>query len=235
MAEIPIERKPARNWLPLILAALALLILLGYCATRNRNATGTTASGDSASTRNVLTDSGRNTGAGVAGAGAGSSASAAAGTAGAAAGNGAAGATSGGANGAVDQFVQFTQQHDTTGETEGQHQYTAEGTRRLAAALEALGGSGSNISMYADSMRSSVDRLQRSSAKDMHSDDAKAAFSAAVSAMAQIDKTKGTTRDVAPLRAIYNQLNSKQPLMPQRATVERFFKAAADALQTMRS
>jgi hypothetical protein len=44
MAEIPIERKERRNWLPLVLGLLALLAVLGYCFTRNRDtATPTTA------------------------------------------------------------------------------------------------------------------------------------------------------------------------------------------------
>ncbi len=38
MAEIPIERKESRNWLPLILGLLALLAVLAYCFTRNRGA-----------------------------------------------------------------------------------------------------------------------------------------------------------------------------------------------------
>jgi hypothetical protein len=63
----------------------------------------------------------------------------------------------------------------------------------------------------------------------------KAAFSAAVSAMAQIDRARGRTRDVAPMRAIYDELDSKRPLLPQLGTVDRFFRAAGDALQAMRS
>ena len=34
MAELPIERKEGRNWLPLVLLGLLLLAVLGYCATR---------------------------------------------------------------------------------------------------------------------------------------------------------------------------------------------------------
>jgi hypothetical protein len=131
--------------------------------------------------------------------------------------------------------VQFVQARDTSNETEGQHQYTAEGTRRLATALDAIAGGSPNISVYADSMRRSIDRLQQSSDNDVHADDAKAAFSAAVSAMEQIDRARGRTRDVAPLRATYNDLSGRRPLLPQLPTVDRFFKAAADALQQMRA
>jgi len=206
MAEIPIERKEGRNWLPLILGLLALLLLLGFCFMRRGNDGVATAPADSAAV--------------AAAPGATDTAAAAGG---------------GNANGAIEQFAQFVQQRDTTQETEGQHAYTAEGTRRLAAALDAVAGGNPNISVYADSMRSSIDRLQRSSDKDVHADDAKAAFSAATSAMEQIDRARGRTRDVAPMRAIYNQLSSQRPLLPQLGTVHRFFEAARDALNGMRA
>lgn len=221
MAEIPIERKEGRNWLPLVLGALALLALLWYFLGRRGDDT-VAATADTtavaAAPATVTTDSA----AGATGAATG----AAAGAAGA--------AVAGGANGAIDQFAQFVEARDTTSETEGQHAYTAEGTRRLAAALDAVAGGSPNIAVYADSMRRSIDRLQRSSDRDVHADDAKAAFSAAVSAMEQIDRARGRTRDVAPMRAIYNELSSQRPLLPQLGTVHRFFAAARDALQTMR-
>lgn len=37
MAEIPIEKKERSNLLPLLLGALLLLALLGWCVTRDRN------------------------------------------------------------------------------------------------------------------------------------------------------------------------------------------------------
>ena len=222
MAEIPIERKEGRNWLPLILGLLALLLLLGFCFMRRGNDGVATAPADSAAVAAApgATDSAAGN-------------TAAAPAAGAAAGAAAAGG--GNASGAIEQFAQFVQQRDTTQETEGQHAYTAEGTRRLAAALDAVAGGNPNISVYSDSMRSSIDRLQRSSDKDVHADDAKAAFSAATSAMEQIDRARGRTRDVAPMRAIYNQLSSQRPLLPQLGTVHRFFEAARDALNGMRA
>lgn len=222
MAEIPIERKEGRNWLPLILGLLALVVVLGYCFTRNRTPDTVARPGDSTAVATAPVAA-TDTAAGMTGAAAGAAATGAA-----------AGAT-GNANGAIDQFVQFVQQRDTSNETEARHQYTAEGTRRLAAALEGIAGTSPNIAVYADSMRSAIDRLQRSSANDVHADDAKAAFSAAVSAMAQIDQARGRTRDVAPMRAIYGELSGQRPLMPQLGTVDRFFKAAADALTAMRA
>jgi hypothetical protein len=221
MAEIPIERTQRRNWLPLILGLLALLAILGYCFSRNRGAETTTATaaaaGDSAAVtaRAVPADSG----AATSGAGTGA----------------VAGATAGGANGLIDQYAQFIQARDTAQETETNHVYTAEGTSRLAAALEGIAGGNPNIGAYADSMRRSIQRLRTSGPNDTHADDAKAAFSAAVSAMEQIDRARGRTRDIAPMRAIYNELDPKRPLLPQLGTVDRFFRAAGDALQAMRS
>jgi hypothetical protein len=214
MAEIPIERKEGRNWLPLLLLGLLALALLVFFLRRDRAEPGVATADSTATT---------------------TSTGAVAGAAGAAGGAAAAGATPGGdADVAIAQFVQFAQQRDTARESEDQHQYTAEGTRRLAAALEAIAGGTPDIRVYADSMRSSIERLQRSSATDRHADDAKAAFSAAVSAMGQIDSARGRTRDVAPMRAIYSELNGQRPLLPQLNTVHRFFDAAAQALQDAR-
>jgi hypothetical protein len=216
MAEIPIERKESRNWLPLIIGLLLLLGILGYCFTRDRGTTATAAGDSGAVTANAVpADSG------LATSGAGTGA--------------VAGATAGGANGLIDQYVQFIQARDTAQETETNHVYTAEGTSRLAAALEGVAGGNPNIGAYADSMRRSIQRLRTSGANDTHADDVKAAFSAAVSAMEQIDRARGRTRDVAPMRAIYNELSAQKPLMPQLGVVDRFFRAASEALQGMRS
>jgi hypothetical protein len=107
--------------------------------------------------------------------------------------------------------------------------------RLLAGALEELAGDRQAIRVYADSMRSSVDRLQRTSDNDVHADDARAAFNAAVSAMEVVDRARGRTRDVAPMRGIARELSSQRPLVPQLGTVQRFFEAARDALQQMRA
>lgn len=215
MAEIPIERKERRSWLPLLLLGLLALGILAYCATR-RDPAGPVAAADSATTDSTATTT---VAAGDVGA-----VGATAGVAGAA-----------DAGGAIDRFTQFVQARDTSVETEGRHQYTAEGTQRLAAALEALAGDRADVRVYADSMRASIDRLQRSSDTDRHADDAKAAFSAAVSAMEAIDRSANRTRDLAPVRATYRDLDGSRALLPQLGTVHRFFDAARDALAAMRS
>jgi hypothetical protein len=188
MAEIKIEGKKRGGMLPLILGAILLLLLLGWCAFRDRT-TGTGALGDSTriSTAPPAT--------------------------------------------AAREFITYVTKRDTAQETEGNHQYTAGGVRRLAAALEEVAGGNPNVKVYADSMRSSVDRLQRSADTDVHADDAKAAFSAAVSAMEQIGRARGASLDTPSMRAIYNDLSSQQALMAQLPVVQRFFEAARDALQ----
>ncbi len=230
MAEIPIERKESRNWLPLILGLLALLAVLAYCFTRNRGAE--TATGAAAGAVAGADSSAVNNAPGAVAGPVPADSAAATNTGGAPA---VAGATAGGANGLIEQFTTFVQTRDTTQESEGNHVYTAEGTSRLAAALDGIAGGNPNISVYADSMRRSIQRLRTSSAQDVHADDAKAAFSAAVSAMEQINRARGRNTDVAQMRSIYNELSSQRPLLPQLGTVDRFFKASAQALQQMRS
>lgn len=231
MAEIPIQRKERRNWLPLLLGLLLIAALVYWFACRPRSTSPVAGGTDSAAVAG---------GAGTAGAAGDTSArragpvpadsAAATNTGGAPA---VAGATGGGAQALVGQFVDYVQKHDTTQESEGNHVYTAEGTSRLAAALDGIAGGSPNIAAYADSMRRSIQRLRTSSPKDVHAEDAKAAFSAAVSAMDQIGRARNKANDVAPMRAIYNQLDPKVPLMRQLATVDRFFKAAADAIQKL--
>lgn len=213
MAELPIERKEGRNWLPLLLLGLLLLAVLGYCATRGDDDAPATA--DTTSAVGTAGDTALG-GAATGAAGAGAAGTAAAG-------------------GAVAEFAQFVAARDTSAETEANHQYTATGTRLLAAALDEVAGAGnrSAIQAYADSMRSAVDRLQRSAADDRHADDARAAFNAAVSAMESLDRAQGRTRDVAPMRAIARELSPDRPLVPQLGVVHRFFEAARDALQAM--
>lgn len=215
MAQIPIERKNRSSMLPLIIGAILLLLLLGWCWSRRDNDDVVPAASDTTAAAGAAT--------GAAGSAAGSSTGAAAGAAN----------TNAGGSGAVAQFVQFVASRDTAQETEGNHQYTSQGIRLLASALDGIAGGNPSIAQQADSMRSSVDRLQRSSDKDLHADDARAAFNAAVSAMEAIDKARGRTRDVAPMRAIAKELKSTQPLMPQLGVVHRFFEAARDALQAM--
>lgn len=134
---------------------------------------------------------------------------------------------------AARDFITYVTTRDTVQETEANHQYTAGGVRRLATGLEEIAAGNPDIAVYADSMRSAVDRLQQSAETDRHADDAKAAFSAAVSAMEQVSRTRGSDLDVGTLRAIYNDLSSQQPLLPQLPVVQRFFEAARDALQAM--
>ena len=211
MAEIPIQRKERSNLLPLILLALLALGLLAFCFTR-RNTPATAAAGaDTTRAATATADTARPAAA--------AGAAAAAGT----------------DSAPVAQFSRFVAARDTSQETEGQHAYTATGIRLLAGGLDQVAGQSGQgaIKVYADSMRRSVDRLQQKGPNDVHAEDAKAAFSAAVSAMAAIDKAQGRTADVAPMRAIYNRLKPSQPLMPQLATVNEFFQSADQALKAM--
>lgn len=50
MAEIPIERKKGTNWLPLIIGVLVVLALLGWWASRNRDARAATRASDPSAT-----------------------------------------------------------------------------------------------------------------------------------------------------------------------------------------
>ncbi|MBC8086886.1 MAG: hypothetical protein H7Z40_06445 [Phycisphaerae bacterium] len=206
MMNIPATSRNTRSWLPLILGAIALITQLGCGARESANADSTVP--ESAGARVAGSDS--------------------------------LAVNANARPAAVIEFVNFIAARDTVQEAEGNHQYSATGMRLLASALESMAGTAArtgdsttavNVTVYVDSMRNSVGRLQQTTTQDQHAQDVKAGLSAAVSALEQMDRAGNRTRDMASLRAIYNELNSTQPLRPQLSVVQRFFEAARDALQ----
>jgi hypothetical protein len=202
MAEIKLERKGTPIW-PWILGLLLLAALLWYFLTRNND--GATTTGDTTAAV-TSTDTGA--------------------MAGAAAGAGTAGVE--GAPGGEEDFIQFVDRGDTSGETEANHQYTANGIRRLAAMLQRNAGSGANagsgpwitMSMLADSLQTT------GAGDDRHADMAKRAFQLALGAM-------GSGTGTAEARSAADAIDTARPLGEQTAQVRTFFERTRDAMRAM--
>jgi hypothetical protein len=109
-------------------------------------------------------------------------------------------------------------------------EYTAEALDRLAAELRALGANAAGVSVitaHADSLRMPNARGAA------HPDYARAAFLGAVH---QFDLLRARNRgrvNIARLRSAAWAIDAHRPLVAQRATVERFFAAARDALDSL--
>ena len=137
---------------------------------------------------------------------------------------GAAGAVStAGASG--EDLAAFLGRNDSSGETEENHKYTADGVRSLAMSMERAGGAAS--AQAVQMMRTMADSLQMTdAANDRHADMAKRAFQAAVGAM-------GTGTGVPEARTAAAAIDVSQPLLSQTAKVRTFFERARDAMGAM--
>jgi hypothetical protein len=108
--------------------------------------------------------------------------------------------------------------------------YAAEALERLAADLRALGASQAGVLP----LRAYADSLQLPNTWDgAQADFARAAFLGAVHQFDLLRARAGARIDVSRLRAIAWQIDSRRPLVPQRTTLDRFFAAAQDALDSL--
>jgi hypothetical protein len=124
-------------------------------------------------------------------------------------------------------FIAYVDRNDTSGETEANHQYTADGIRRLAAMLQTSGG-GANDGPWI-TMSTIADSLQLTGpGDDRHADMAKRAFQLAVGAM-------GSGAGVAQARTAAEAIDTARPLGEQTAQVRIFFERARDVMRSMPS
>jgi hypothetical protein len=127
-------------------------------------------------------------------------------------------------------FSRFTATTRAPTNERAHREYAADALQRLATELRALGATEKGvaaITAYADSLEMAN---ARSAARP---DYARAAFLGAVH---QFDLLRARNRgrvNVARLRSAAWAIDPRRPLVAQRATVERFFAAARDALDAL--
>ena len=153
---------------------------------------------------------------------------------------------------AVTSFTNFVASGNASNDEDAQHQYTADGIRRLADALDARatsvtgthsgtpaaatstgqsGGSSSVTAQQTSAMRAMADSLTMTAVgSDRHADMARASFDAAVGAMKTLKVGNTST-----LQSAAHAIDKKKDLLAQKGQITRFFETARDALQSQTS
>jgi hypothetical protein len=108
-----------------------------------------------------------------------------------------------------------------------EHDYTAEGIRRLASALEAVAQRRDGTAREtADRLRAIADRIQDDSQSMGHAALVHEAFAAAAEAIASLPHRPAD----ADLQAIANSIDPGRPLLSQEEAVRTFLRRSAEAL-----
>lgn len=138
-----------------------------------------------------------------------------------------------GTTGAIDEYVQFAGDTGTgaTAETPGmgrEHEYTAEGIRKLRAALEALVEQKPNADARGrlDGFRQAAERIQQDPTSMQHASQVRDAFTSAAEVIASVE---GASAD--QVKATAASISADQPLLDQRDKVHSFFRQSAEAIQ----
>ncbi len=140
---------------------------------------------------------------------------------------------------AVVDFVRFAD--GRASRTAGvAHEYTADGLRQLAAALNEIVGrdsvSGVALEPRINEIRDRANVMQQDPNATDHAQQAREAFSVAASLMAQMNTMTVTTNDSGRmLRDAAMAIQPSVPLLQQTERVEEFFTQAAKALRTPNS
>lgn len=131
---------------------------------------------------------------------------------------------------AAQDFLQFA---GIAGEGERpqtgrEHEYTAEGLRRLSAALESMGEArpGSVPQRTVEDIRATADRIQRDPAYATHAGAVRNAFIAAADAIASLDADGG-----AAVRDAARSIEPGEPLLEQQDEIRSSFRTSAEAIR----
>ena len=150
-----------------------------------------------------------------------------------------AGATIAGAPSEVNDFLRFVEDNRARSEMGRDHEFTADGIRRLAAALGAMAASDTAgavaLRPRVDSLRAQADSLQRNADSGQHSAQTRRAFDRSVSLLdAMQQRRQGSAAGpVNELRQAAQGVQPSRQLLEQRAEVQRFFERAADAIRSL--
>lgn len=119
------------------------------------------------------------------------------------------------------------------------HDYTADGVRQLAAALDAVartqaGLPAADARRHIAAMRRLADELQRDAQALEHANRARAAFVAAAQAMEVLQpEDRASDAAVQAVRNSAEGVDTDRPMLDQAAQIEDFFYRCAQALRTL--
>jgi hypothetical protein len=143
---------------------------------------------------------------------------------------------------AVQQFEQWVDRRDPQTDMGLQHEYTRNGLRQLADALESLAqrhGERPAVQQSIQTMRQQADRLQQSdAASTQHANMTRDAFTSAADAVGTLQREHhaqlaGADNQVNQVRQAAQAIDTGTPLLQQHERVQTFFDRARDAVRAM--
>jgi hypothetical protein len=139
--------------------------------------------------------------------------------------------------GGAGDFRAFLDDQRARADMGREHEYTAEGVRRLASALGDVSrnaGMHDQVEPRLDEMRQHADALQREEDSQQHANHARAAFTAGASVMRDLQPHYPDAQgQITQVEQAAQQVNAGTPLLEQRAAVQSYFDQAANALDRM--
>ena len=138
---------------------------------------------------------------------------------------------------AVGAFLTYVEQSGTRGEMGLNHEYTADGLRRLADALAALntGAGADGLNEQLAQIRTRADALQREASSTRHAELTRDAFTTAADAVETLQERRFPALS-SHSDALDEAAGAVQPgtqLLEQRQAVHGFFERAATAIRAM--
>jgi len=142
-------------------------------------------------------------------------------------------------SGPIHRFTMFVTQHAASDDMGESHDYTAEGIRSLAGALDAIVTADHvgdvNIETKRDTLMARADRIQRDSTSLNHADVVRDAFVSAADLMETIQKKRypELQEQTARLKTDAEAIDPGTPLLDQKHAVGEFFRQADGTLREM--
>lgn len=145
---------------------------------------------------------------------------------------------------AVQEFERWVDRRDSQADMGLQHQYTTNGLRQLADALESLAqrhGDRPAVQQSIQNMRQQADRLQQSdAASTQHANMTRDAFTSAADAMDTMHReyhpqATDVEGPVSQVRQAAQGIETGTPLLQQQERVQTFFDRSRDAVRTLAS
>ena len=117
------------------------------------------------------------------------------------------------------------------------HEYTADGLRELASTLETMISSDASgaaaVAPRIEEIRTQADAIRRESDSMRHADMVQRAMRAGAGLIADVSARRGANADTAAVSNAAGALDPQRPLLEQTDAVDRFFDAAASAVEQL--
>jgi hypothetical protein len=138
----------------------------------------------------------------------------------------------------IEDYIAFVRTTEPSREMEMDHDYTAEGIQKLAAALDALVNetdSDVNINDKKDRLKQTADYIQQDPYSTSHADSIKAAFTIASEIIASVQQQNfpGLSSETASVKSAAQNIDPGTQTLDQKEQVKDFFEESASALDAM--